>query len=592
MTPEQIDLLIDDYFDGRLSAEQGVRFERALLADPAALDRLSVAGAVHCLLQDRYAAEAQDGLHDLLDIAGSEPSHREASPVMEMVIEQALALRRQHEIEDQANKRLAAQQKEDTRNRRFELRRPEASRPVTRAIVIPWVAIWLGFAALLGIVATMIYQVSPDPPIAMDPPPVVENAPQPQSAAVSPAAHLTGSFDAAWAWAGVLPTASGGLLPGRYTLTDGWAEVHTARGVELVLEAPVTFEVGADNAITLSRGQLVADVPEGAHGFTVHTPNGRVVDYGTTFGVEVNDAGVTLAHVFAGEISVAPEGPQAGQAVRLVADEAASFRRDREVRRIDAAPERFARAVPATSYQAAVMRSRPMCYWRGPIDETTRVVTDYGWLGAAGVATNISPTPGSTALSFRGSDEAVAVVPYQNEINMTNGFTVEAWVWVDRVTDWTQRFISMRSSDDAGWGFGVGPSLDPNNAGDGVLIFSFYGVSDIASTDRVPIGQWVHVAASIDPQGHVALYINGQRSRGEDVYEPQRLRAAGGGVRTGDDVVLRIGNGGHPDGPSVSRPYDRAQPLHGLLHDLVVYDRPLPPPSIAGHAQYHIASEP
>ena len=76
-------------------------------------------------------------------------------------------------------------------------------------------------------------------------------------------------------------------------------------GVELRLLAPAEFVVGAAGG-SLRRGGLRAVVPEKGRGFTIETPNGKVVDLGTEFGVAVDDFGVSEVSVFQGIVDMFP----------------------------------------------------------------------------------------------------------------------------------------------------------------------------------------------------------------------------------------------------------------------------------------------
>ena len=84
------------------------------------------------------------------------------------------------------------------------------------------------------------------------------------------------------------------------------------------------------NSGYLTHGKLVARVEgEKAQGFTINAPSGRVEDYGTEFGVEVQSGGDLEVVVLSGEVDVVGEtrdGRQ--QRVRLTADQAASVASD------------------------------------------------------------------------------------------------------------------------------------------------------------------------------------------------------------------------------------------------------------------------
>jgi len=111
-------------------------------------------------------------------------------------------------------------------------------------------------------------------------------------------------------WGGsLLPTAEGSILePGKLDLREGIATLVFDSGAEVMLEAPAEVELLSPLALKLVRGSVVADVPESAIGFTVHTPNGEVVDYGTRFGVTYGARGQSHVTVFDGEVGLRGKG--------------------------------------------------------------------------------------------------------------------------------------------------------------------------------------------------------------------------------------------------------------------------------------------
>lgn len=85
----------------------------------------------------------------------------------------------------------------------------------------------------------------------------------------------------------------------------GQVELTYSSGTRLLLIGPADFEL-TDVGGYLKRGGLVASVTEEGHGFTVKTPNGKVVDLGTEFGVAVDDFGVSEVSVFEGAVEAYP----------------------------------------------------------------------------------------------------------------------------------------------------------------------------------------------------------------------------------------------------------------------------------------------
>ena len=99
------------------------------------------------------------------------------------------------------------------------------------------------------------------------------------------------------------------ILPGQtLTMARGLMELEFNSGARITLEAPVSFTVESAMRGVLSHGKLTAQVPDSAHGFSVSTPKGEMVDLGTEFGLFVGEDGVTETHVFTGEVVVHPAG--------------------------------------------------------------------------------------------------------------------------------------------------------------------------------------------------------------------------------------------------------------------------------------------
>jgi len=106
-----------------------------------------------------------------------------------------------------------------------------------------------------------------------------------------------------------------GLLRSSETLEleEGLAKLRFESGAEVVIKGPANLFIESGMICRLDQGELTANVPRIARGFTVQTPLGRVVDLGTAFGVNVgNDVDL---QVFEGEIEVYP-GSGSGQTVR------------------------------------------------------------------------------------------------------------------------------------------------------------------------------------------------------------------------------------------------------------------------------------
>lgn len=108
-------------------------------------------------------------------------------------------------------------------------------------------------------------------------------------------------------WAGSeLPTAVHSKLgAGTLALLEGIATLRFKNGATICIEAPTKLQILTAMHCRLLEGSLTADIPEPAHGFTVDTPDLKVIDWGTKFGVTAGSTGHSQVRVFEGEVEVA-----------------------------------------------------------------------------------------------------------------------------------------------------------------------------------------------------------------------------------------------------------------------------------------------
>ena len=131
-------------------------------------------------------------------------------------------------------------------------------------------------------------------------------------------AFATMERTAAARWeSGNLPTVDGARLgAGTLKLVRGLATIRFDSGAEVILEAPAELELVDEMNCVLSLGTAVAEVVEGAEGFTIQTPTANVIDHGTRFAVNVNpQSGATKTQVFDGLVEV--ELPETGESIEL-----------------------------------------------------------------------------------------------------------------------------------------------------------------------------------------------------------------------------------------------------------------------------------
>jgi hypothetical protein len=94
------------------------------------------------------------------------------------------------------------------------------------------------------------------------------------------------------------------LRAGPMRLQEGYATIKFAKGSEVIVQAPSSFELKSTNKMFLETGWVTAKVPAQAKGFEIQTSSSSVVDYGTEFGLMVGNENLSELHVFQGRISL------------------------------------------------------------------------------------------------------------------------------------------------------------------------------------------------------------------------------------------------------------------------------------------------
>lgn len=127
-------------------------------------------------------------------------------------------------------------------------------------------------------------------------------------------------------WQGDAKPIRGRALPsGSIGLSAGTAQITFPSGAVVAVHAGAEFELLGPNRIFLRAGRVTPYVPPSAKGFTVVSPGGEVVDFGTEFTVGVDRDGRTDVFVIDGEVDVAGGHARDGQPLRLTQGFASEF---------------------------------------------------------------------------------------------------------------------------------------------------------------------------------------------------------------------------------------------------------------------------
>lgn len=130
-----------------------------------------------------------------------------------------------------------------------------------------------------------------------------------------PVATLVQAENCKWAGSDLPTVVNSKLSAGTLALVEGIATLQFKNGARITIEAPTKLQILDAMHCRLIEGSLTAEVPEPAHGFTVDTPDLKVKDLGTRFGLTTGSAGNSQVHVFEGEVEV--DGVASGETKRL-----------------------------------------------------------------------------------------------------------------------------------------------------------------------------------------------------------------------------------------------------------------------------------
>ena len=116
-----------------------------------------------------------------------------------------------------------------------------------------------------------------------------------------------------------------GFKPGDWIRFEkGRVAVRFESGAKLAVEGPADFQILSNNGARMTRGRATIRVPGKIKGFMLDTPAERIVDLGTSFGVNIEQNGATSISVFEGSVELRGKqhgsGPQqlsAGESVRV-----------------------------------------------------------------------------------------------------------------------------------------------------------------------------------------------------------------------------------------------------------------------------------
>jgi len=91
-------------------------------------------------------------------------------------------------------------------------------------------------------------------------------------------------------------------------MTRGTMQLRLSSGVTMDVTAPVEMKLLDAMHVRVLSGRVTADVGEHGKGFVIETPQTRIVDLGTRFGVDASDSAHTDVVVFEGQVELYEKG--------------------------------------------------------------------------------------------------------------------------------------------------------------------------------------------------------------------------------------------------------------------------------------------
>ena len=349
-------------------------------------------------------------------------------------------------------------------------------------------------------------------------------------ATTSSVAVLSRGADMEWDRSLSVPALNAPLPPGLLRLQSGVAEIEFFQGARLCVEGPAEIRLVSAGEAFCRYGRFSAHVPPQARGFRIGTPKGDIVDLGTDFGLDLNDASPEL-HVFKGEVElhqpqaqmrklttgIATNLARSNSTEMLMANAAAfTFSHDLDARVIASRREAFTRWQEASAHWNDDPATRlHLDFQDKKGSRSLRNAAAHGTDIAAGTIVGCNWTegrwPGKRALQFRSVSDRVRL----NVPGEYRQLTLSTWVQLHSLsTRQSQSSICMSQGIEVGgihW-----QVLHDGSLCLGIVASSHPSVTDdyISPVVFTPerFGQWVHLAAVLDTAAHeVRFYVNGAR---------------------------------------------------------------------------------
>jgi hypothetical protein len=324
-------------------------------------------------------------------------------------------------------------------------------------------------------------------------------------------------------------------LGDRLALRSGLLEITYGTGAKVILQGPVSYKIESPAGGYLSVGKLTAKLEKKSevrgqrsetanqkseiinHQFAIRTSTAVVTDLGTEFGVEVDQRGRTISHVFRGTVrlqTLAEDNAPNDASIILHANESACTERTAgnaspvAMHRLSINPEGFTRHLKeATPLQVlAWFRMGEDDSHAAPggavVDEAANHVRCPWHFKVFGSPKYVagSDVPGSAlSVDFSATENQYFYAPCICWTPSDN-FILEAWFRINRCTPDTRCLVYKGQSAENGYGLLIQ---------DRSCLCLLGGVLPRALVASIEPRKWIHVAI-VSEEGKLQLWLNGQ----------------------------------------------------------------------------------
>jgi hypothetical protein len=409
-----------------------------------------------------------------------------------------------------------------------------------------------------------------------------------------------------------------GLLPGPHTLDQGIVELELNGGAQIVLQAPVKFEVMSDNKVELTSGRISANVPHPSKGLTVHSPDLQIVDLGTEFGMDVIPEKKTHVEVFTGQVRAEIATAQGNETTRPSTGSTSDLITDATTSQILSKGEAVAVKMGTTSIEKdtteplGFVRSEELAarvaeaghssiaIWRAFSDMIRRdpdllayytfenqpatsnrltncsIATMGKHNGTLGLTGKIDSSPewsqgrwpGKGALKFGDHSGTAVIIDGGRDLIPTSNYSAVFWIKRSEPV-FPVHLINQAANTEGSFNIGftgtagkVSPALLPNT-----IYFNYGRDSEISMPRLLPTDdQWLFIAITVDPTRMTRFYVNGKLA----MQSP--IKIFDGLDRTGNLCIGRVSPG--------NRRASAEDVFRGWMDELAFFHRTLSPREI------------